>query len=54
VTSDGGIKGGSVVVHSLAEVKSPVSEVVHENKYWETFGIPDFKLLGHEFFFHHR
>jgi hypothetical protein len=53
VTSEGGIKGGRVVVHKLAEVKSPVSEKVNENRNWETFGIHDFKLLGHEFFFHH-
>jgi hypothetical protein len=54
VASDGGIKGGSVVVHNLAEVKSPLSEKVNENRDWQTFGIHDFKLLGHEFFFHHR
>jgi hypothetical protein len=55
VTSDDGIIGGSVVVHDLAEVKSPVSEKVHENRDWQTFGILDFKFCGHEFFyFHHR
>jgi hypothetical protein len=39
VTSDGGIIGGCVVVHDLAEVKSPVSEKVHENRDWLTFVI---------------
>jgi hypothetical protein len=55
ITSDhGGIVGGCVVVHDLAEVKSPVSEKVHENRDWETFGIHDFKFCGHDFFFNHR
>ena len=55
VISNGGIIGGSVAVHDLAEVKSPVSELVHENRDWQTFGILDFKFCGHEFFyFHHR
>ena len=54
VASEGGIKGGEVVVHKMAEVKSPSSEKVHTNREWQTFGILDFKLLGNEFFFKHR
>ena len=54
ISDQGGIVGGNVVVHNLAEVKSPVSEKVHDNRDWETFGIDDFKFCGHDFFFHHR
>ena len=36
ISDQGGIVGGNVVVHNLAEVKSPVSEKVHDNRDWET------------------
>jgi hypothetical protein len=54
ISDHGAIVGGNVVVHNLAEVKSPLSEKVHENRDWETFGIDDFKFCGHDFYFNHR
>jgi hypothetical protein len=54
IVSDGGIVGGHVAVHDLAETKAPVSEMVHENRDWQTFGILDFKFCGHKFYLHHR
>jgi hypothetical protein len=51
---DRGILNGNVLPYELCNTKSLVSNLVHENRDWATYGIEGYKVCGHAFYFGHR